>query len=98
LKPFWRRRLLVPFLVLLGLNIAVFLAYTLPRRLQEKNIASRVVVLREDVERELAKELAHTPAPANWLWFWFSSLAFLVFGVGFAGTLVVFVFRLAYRM
>jgi len=52
LKPFWRRRLLVPFLALLGLNLAVFFAYTLPRRLQEQNIASRVVVLREDVERE----------------------------------------------
>jgi type II secretion system (T2SS) protein M len=42
----------VPFLVLLGLNVAVFCAYTLPRRMKEKNIASRVVVLREDVERE----------------------------------------------
>ena len=52
MKPFWRRRLLVPFLVLAGLNLAVFLAYTLPRSLREKNIASRVVVLREDVERE----------------------------------------------
>jgi hypothetical protein len=52
LKPFWRRRLLVPFLVLLGLNLAVFAAYTLPRRMQEKNIASRAIVLREEVERE----------------------------------------------
>jgi Tfp pilus assembly protein PilO len=52
LKPFWRRRLLVPFLALAGLNLAVFLVYTLPRRMQEKNIASRVVVLREEVERE----------------------------------------------
>jgi len=52
LKPFWRRRLLVPFLVLAGLNLAVLLVYTLPRRMQEKNIASRVVVLREDVDRE----------------------------------------------
>jgi Tfp pilus assembly protein PilO len=51
-KPFWRRRLLVPFLVLAGLNAAVFLAYTLPRRLQEKNISQRAVVLREEVERE----------------------------------------------
>jgi Tfp pilus assembly protein PilO len=52
LKPFWHRRLLVPFLVLAGLNVAVYLAYTLPRRMQEKNIASRVVVLREEVDRE----------------------------------------------
>jgi len=52
LKPFWRRRLLVPFLVLAGLNLAVFLAYTLPRRMQEKNIAIRVETLREDVKRE----------------------------------------------
>ena len=52
MKPFWRRRLIVPFLVLAGLNLAVFLAYTLPRRMQEKNIASRAVVLREEVERE----------------------------------------------
>jgi Tfp pilus assembly protein PilO len=51
-KPFWRRRLLVPVLALLGLNVVVFLAYTLPRRMQEKNIAQRVVVLREEVERE----------------------------------------------
>ena len=52
MKPFWRRRLVIPFLVLAGLNLVVFLAYTLPRRMQEKNIASRVVVLREDVARE----------------------------------------------
>jgi Tfp pilus assembly protein PilO len=52
LKPFWRRRLVVPFLALAALNLAVFLAYTLPRRMQEKNIASRAVVLREEVERE----------------------------------------------
>ena len=52
MKPFWRRRLLVPFLVLAGLNLAVFLAYTLPRRMQERNIASRVLVLREEVGRE----------------------------------------------
>ena len=52
MKPFWRRRLLVPFLVLAGLNLAVLAAYTVPRSLREKNIASRVVVLREDVERE----------------------------------------------
>lgn len=52
MKPFWHRRLLVPFLVLAGLNVAVYLAYTLPRRMQEKNIASRVVVLREEVDRE----------------------------------------------
>lgn len=52
MKPFWRRRLLVPVLALLGLNLAVFLAYTLPRRMQEENIASRAVVLREEVERE----------------------------------------------
>ena len=31
LQPFWRRRLLVPALALLGLNVAVFVAYTLPR-------------------------------------------------------------------
>ena len=52
MKPFWRRRLLVPFLVLAGLNLAVFLAFTLPRRMQERNIASRLVGLREDVARE----------------------------------------------
>lgn len=52
MKPFWRRRLLVPFLALLGLNLAAFLAYTLPRRMQERNITTRAVVLREEVERE----------------------------------------------
>jgi Tfp pilus assembly protein PilO len=39
-------------LALLGLNAAVFLAFTLPRTLAERSLASRVETLRADVERE----------------------------------------------
>lgn len=51
-RPFWHRRLRVPLLVLLGLNAAVFLVYTLPRTVRERTLASRLVTLRADVERE----------------------------------------------
>lgn len=57
-RPFWRRRLLGPFLALLGLNVAVFLVYTLPRRLQERNVASRIDALKAEVERERATATA----------------------------------------
>jgi Type II secretion system (T2SS), protein M subtype b len=39
-------------LALLGLNAVVFLAFTLPRTLAERSLASRVETLRADVERE----------------------------------------------
>jgi Tfp pilus assembly protein PilO len=51
-RPFWRRRLLVPFLALLALNAIAFGAYTLPRTWQERNREARVVTLRAEVERE----------------------------------------------
>jgi len=55
MKPFWRRRLLMPALVLLGLNAGIAIAYTLPRAARERDIAARAVVLREDVARERAR-------------------------------------------
>ena len=55
MRPFWRRRLLVPALVLLALNAGAYFAYTLPRSAQERNIAARAVVLREEVALERAQ-------------------------------------------
>lgn len=55
MKPFWRRRLLVPALVLLALNVATYFAYTLPRSARERTIAARAVVLREQVAQERAR-------------------------------------------
>ena len=54
-KPFWRRRLLVPALVLLALNAGTYFAYTLPRSVRERDIAARAVVLREEVAEERAR-------------------------------------------
>jgi Tfp pilus assembly protein PilO len=54
-KPFWRRRLLVPALALLALNAGTYFAYTLPRSSRERTIAARAVVLREEVARERAR-------------------------------------------
>lgn len=51
-RPFWRRRLLAPFLALLGLNAAAFAVFTLPRTVQERSLASRAETLRAEVERE----------------------------------------------
>lgn len=51
-RPFWRRFLLWPSLLLLGLNLAVFFAYTLPRRMQQRSLAERATELREEVARE----------------------------------------------
>jgi len=49
-KPFWRRRLLWPAVALLGLNLAVAGAYTLPRGLQERGIVARAEALRKEAE------------------------------------------------
>jgi Tfp pilus assembly protein PilO len=57
-KPFWRRRLLVPALVLLALNAATYFAYTLPRTARERDIAEQAVILRQEVARERARVLA----------------------------------------
>jgi Tfp pilus assembly protein PilO len=51
-QPFWRRRLLVPFLIVIALNAVAFGLYTLPRTWQERNREARVVTLRAEVERE----------------------------------------------
>jgi Tfp pilus assembly protein PilO len=52
LRPAGRRRLLVPALVLLGLNVAVFAAYTFPRTLQVRRATSRTMQARAEVEKE----------------------------------------------
>ena len=54
MKPFWRRRLLVPALVLLALNAATYVAYTHPRSVRERTIAARAVVLRQEVAEQRA--------------------------------------------
>jgi Tfp pilus assembly protein PilO len=48
-RPFWRRRLLVPALALLGTNLVVAAAYTLPRGLKQRGIAQRAEALRKEV-------------------------------------------------
>jgi hypothetical protein len=46
------KRFLRPAFVLLGLNVAGFLVFTLPRTLQERSLASQLVALRAEAERE----------------------------------------------
>jgi Tfp pilus assembly protein PilO len=48
-RPFWRRVLLAPVLVLLGVNAAAFFAFTLPRSLSERSVAARASTLRREV-------------------------------------------------
>jgi len=48
----WRDVLRLPLAVLVALNAAVYLAYTMPRSLREKSAAERVKVLRAEVERD----------------------------------------------
>ena len=55
MKPFWQRRLLVPALVVLALNVAAYFGYTLPRAAEERTMAARAVVLREQVAQERAR-------------------------------------------
>ncbi len=55
MKPFWRRRLLVPALVLVVLNAGAYFAYTLPRAAQVRDVAARAVVLRDEVAQERAR-------------------------------------------
>lgn len=49
-RPFWRTRLLPAGLVLLGANLAAFLAYTLPRGIQERTLTTRAASLEGEVE------------------------------------------------
>ena len=55
MKPFWRRRLLVPALALLALNAIVFLAYTRPKAARQRDIAAHAVELRAEVAEERAR-------------------------------------------
>jgi Tfp pilus assembly protein PilO len=55
MRPFWRRRLLIPALVLVVLNVGAYFAYTLPRAARERDIAARAVVLRGEVAQERAR-------------------------------------------
>lgn len=52
MRPFWRRRLLVPALVLVVLNAGTWFAYTLPRAARERTIAAQAIVLRDEVALE----------------------------------------------
>jgi Tfp pilus assembly protein PilO len=56
-RPLWARAR-APLLVLLGLNAAVFGAYTVPRTLEERSLAAQAATLRQAVERERAATLA----------------------------------------
>lgn len=58
-RPLWRRTLLPGFLVLVALNLAVLLAWTLPRSLRQKNAAARAVAARGELafERERVEAL-----------------------------------------
>ena len=51
-QPFWRRRLLPLLLAVAGLNLALFLAFTLPRSWRLQGVTSRVGSLKEEVARE----------------------------------------------
>jgi Tfp pilus assembly protein PilO len=57
-SPFWRRRLLPAFLVLLGVNLAAFAAWTGPRYWSQRSAASRL----EAAEAEAARRRASTAA------------------------------------
>ena len=61
----WRRSLLVPLAVLLGVNTVAWLGYTLPRSLEHERVAERVVQLarlvqEQRVETEALTTLAET--------------------------------------
>jgi Tfp pilus assembly protein PilO len=51
-RPLWRRRLLMPFLGLLGLNAALFGVFTLPRLVRERTVSGRAEALRAQVARQ----------------------------------------------
>jgi Tfp pilus assembly protein PilO len=50
--PFWRRRLVPAFLVLLGVNFVALAAWTGPRYWRQNNAAARVEAARAEVERQ----------------------------------------------
>jgi len=51
-RPLWRRRYLVPVLVLLGANLALLAVYTGPRLAEERYSAERLKSLQERVEEQ----------------------------------------------
>jgi Tfp pilus assembly protein PilO len=51
-RPFWRRRLLVPCLVLLGANAALFGVFSFPRLLRERSVSAQAEMLRAEVARQ----------------------------------------------
>lgn len=51
-KPSWRQSLRIPLLAIVGLNLVVFLVYTLPRSARQRGVTSRLTSLREEAERE----------------------------------------------
>ena len=48
----WRRRLVIPFLALVALNVVALLAFTLPRGLKQRNLVTRLGSLRSEVEAQ----------------------------------------------
>jgi Tfp pilus assembly protein PilO len=50
--PFWRRRLVPAFLVLLGVNLVALVGWTGPRYWRQKNAATRAEAARAEVERQ----------------------------------------------
>jgi Tfp pilus assembly protein PilO len=46
----WTRPYTWPFLALFGFNVLVFLAFTLPRSIQERRTAAEALVLRKDLD------------------------------------------------
>ena len=50
--PFWRRRLLPAFLVLLTLNLLLAAIWTVPRTLRLRNVTARVEAARAEAEEE----------------------------------------------
>lgn len=57
-RPLWRRVLAPAFLVLLVLNLAVLLAWTLPRSLRQRNVAERAVAARHELALERERLLS----------------------------------------
>ena len=51
-----RRRLIIALAAVLGLNLAAYLVFTLPRSLQQRNLGSRLKIAREEVQRERERQ------------------------------------------
>jgi Tfp pilus assembly protein PilO len=53
-----RKRLLIVLAAVMGMNLAAYLAFTLPRSLQQRNHDARLRSAREEVERERERQRA----------------------------------------